>query len=124
VPTYLYLNPKTGEVKEVIQRMTEPHVYSENGVTFNRVFTIPQGAFDTRINPESSKDFVNKMGRKTCKLGDMLDESKIASERREKLMGKDPVKEKYFQEYSRKRKGKKHPSTFAKPSDIQVEITD
>jgi len=122
MPHYIYQNPKTREIKEVVQRMNEPHIYSENGVKFNRIFTIPQEAIDTKIDPNNSKDFVSKMGRKRCKLGDMMDESAALSERREKMMGKDPVKEKYFENYSKRRRGKPHPSKLTKPEDISVEI--
>ncbi len=39
----------------------------------------------------------------------MWDASKEASEKRDKITGKDPTKEKYFKNYSKKRKGMKHP---------------
>ena len=41
-------------------------------------------------------------------VGDMWDLSKDMSEKRAKKAGKDPVKEKYFKDYEKKRKGVKH----------------
>ena len=42
MPIYLYENPDTGEVKEIVQRMSEPHIYIEHGITWRLVFCIPQ----------------------------------------------------------------------------------
>ena len=46
-------------------------------------------------------------GKKNLTIGDMWDISREASQKREKLIGKDPVKEKSDQEYSKARKGRK-----------------
>jgi hypothetical protein len=43
-------------------------------------------------------------------MGDLWDRSAELSAKRKDKMGKDPVKEKYFENWSKKRKGKKHPS--------------
>ena len=64
---YLYKNPKTGEVKEVIQRMTEKHSYTQDGVEWERVFISPQTSVDTKIDLMNSQDFVEKTGRKNQK---------------------------------------------------------
>lgn len=108
MPNYLYANPLTGEIKEVFQGMNEKHEYSENGVQFIREFTKPQASFDSKIDCMNSRDFVEKTGRKKGSVGNLFDASKEASLKRIEKIGKDPIKEKYFQEYSKKRKGKKH----------------
>jgi hypothetical protein len=122
MPSYTYENPLTGETKDIVQRMNDQHTYFENGVEWKRVFTKPQAAIDTHINPESSRDFVDKMGRKKCTLGNMQDESAVLSQKREKTMGKDPVKEKYYDSYSKKRKGRPHPDLIKKKTSSTIEI--
>jgi hypothetical protein len=52
-------------------------------------------------------------GNKKGTMGDLFDQSKELSEARKKIHGgKDPVKQKYWKEWSKKRKGKKHPEMF------------
>ena len=42
MPLYEYLNPKTGETREVIQSMSESHVYiDDNGMEWQRLFFSP-----------------------------------------------------------------------------------
>lgn len=119
MPEYLYKNPKTGEVISVIQRMVEPHFFEKDGVRYERVFTVPLGATDSIIDPFSPRDFVEKMGRKKCRLGDMYDEAAAASAKREQKLGIDPVKEKYLQNWSTKRKNRRHPSLS---KDVTIEV--
>jgi len=110
---YIYQHPNTKETKEVIQRMSEDHVYVDaKGVKWNRIFTVPQAVVDGRINPFSEADFIKKTSNgKNQKVGDLWDRSKELSEKRAaKNGGVDPVKEKYLKDYSKKRKGKPHPS--------------
>jgi predicted nucleic acid-binding Zn ribbon protein len=105
---YVYCNPETGEVKEVLQKMNDEHVYEENGVKWSRVFTVPQVGIDTvKINPFSKNDFLKKT-EKNGTIGSLLDRSKEMSEKRKDKEGYDPVQQKYFSEYSAKRKGRKH----------------
>lgn len=109
MPVYLFQNPRTKKVKEVVQRMSEPHVYSENGVEWERVFTVPTASVDGKIDAFSSADFVRKTGNKRGSLGDLFDQAKEASEKREKVLGKDPVKQKSLEDWGKKRGGRKHP---------------
>ena len=88
--------------------MVEEHVYEENGVKFNRVFTKPTAATDTKIDPMNSREFVEKTGKKKGTMGDLWDQSQEASQKREKIIGKDPLKEKYYENYSKTRKGRPH----------------
>lgn len=111
MPLYLFQNPKTLEVKEIIQRMSEPHVYRENGVEWSRVFIAPGTAKDTRINPFCAKQFSRKTQRGKFSIGDMWDYSKEMSDKRENKEGIDVLKQKYYDRYSKVRGGKRlHPN--------------
>lgn len=110
MPIYIYQNPNTKEVKEIIQSVHDSHEYYENGIKWDRVFTVPQVNIDTILDASSSeKDFVEKTKNKKDNIGALWDRSRDLSEKRKKIYGKDPVKDKYFKDWSSKRKGKKHP---------------
>lgn len=107
MPIYLYENPKTKEVKEVLQGMNDVHEYSENGVKWNRIFTKPTASIDTQLNPNSAADFVNSTKNKNYSIGDLWDKSAELSEKRG---GKeDKLKQKALDDY-KKKTGKHHPS--------------
>lgn len=106
---YIFEHPKTKERIEVKQAMDDPHQYEEDGVCWNRIFTVVNASVDSQIDPMSSQDFADKTGRKRGSLGDILDCSKECAEKREEMMGHDPVKAKWFKDYSSLRHGKKHP---------------
>ena len=109
MPFYLYENPNTGKVIEVMQGIKEEHAYTDSdGVEYKRVWTVPNASIDTQIDPFSSSDFVNKTKGKGCTMGDLWDASQQASEKREKILGKDKIKEKHFKKYSKDRRGIKH----------------
>lgn len=108
MPIYLFQNPKTKEVREVFQSMNDEHVYSEKGVQWERIFTIPQASIDTQIDAFSESSFKNKTSNKRETLGDLMDRSKELSEKRKDVAGVDPVQQKFFEDYSKTRKGKKH----------------
>ena len=112
MPIYLYQNPKTKEVKEIVQSVHDTHEYSENGVKWNRIFTAPEVNTQEKLNANSSeKDFARVTGNQRGTVGDLWDRSAELSEKRKKVYGKDPVKEKYFKDWSKKRKGKVHPKS-------------
>ena len=114
MPIYLYQNPKTKEIKEIIQSVNDKHEYYENKLKWNRIFTIPQVGIDTKLDANSNeKDFAEKTKNKKDNIGQLWDRSRELSEKREKIYGKDPIKEKYFKDWSKKRKGKKHPEDRA-----------
>ncbi len=84
-------------------------VVTVEGVQWKRIFTRPQAAFDTKCDPYSAKDFV-KATNKKGDVGGLWDRSKEMSlKRADKEGGEDPVRNKFFENYSRRRKGKKHP---------------
>lgn len=107
MPLYLYLNERTGETKEILQSMNDVHSYEEEGVAWKRVFTIPQTSIDTKIDPNSSKDFVRATNKKGT-IGDIMDLSAELSDKRAEKEGTDPVKQKHFEDYKKKNNGKKH----------------
>jgi hypothetical protein len=113
MPVYLYQNPKTGEVVEIFQKINEEHKYiDKNGTEHKRVFTVPFVSFDSRINPHSSADFVEKTKNKKGTIGDLLDKSKELSIARGGESS-DPVLKKYFSKYE-KEKGVKHSAEIRK----------
>ena len=112
MPLYTYLHPETQELIDVVQGMKDVHVHVDSkGVEWKRVYTPTNFSVDGNLNSiSSSKDFVEKTRNKNYSHGDLCDIAKEASEKREKQMGKDPVKQKWFKEYSEQRKGRKHPN--------------
>ena len=109
MPEYLYENPETGEVIRVVQSISEEHTYSEEGVEFDRVFTVPNMSIDAAADPFSAEQFRQKTKNMKGTMGDMWDYSKELSEKRkESLGGKDPIRQKAEKEYSKKRKGMKY----------------
>lgn len=111
MPIYLYKNPKTEEVIEILQGINEVHQFSENGVQFERVYCIPNVSIDSRIDPYNSKSFVEKTRNKKGTIGDLLKESRELSEKRggEKS---DPIKNQFYANYE-KENGVKHSSQIA-----------
>ena len=114
MPEYIYQHPDTEETKSIIQSIHDKHEYiDEQGIKWNRVYTVPQMGIDTKMGANTSeREFSEKTKNKRGTLGDMFDKSKELSEARKKMYGKDPVKKKYWDDWSKKRKGKKHPEMF------------
>jgi len=108
MPIYIFKNPVTGKIKEIVQKMNDEHIYFENEVFWERIFTVPQSSIDTKIDPFSEADFKNKTSNKRETVGDLMDRSKELSSRRESVAGTDPVKQKFFENYSKDRGGKVH----------------
>lgn len=109
MPIFLFQHPVTNETREIVQRMNEEHVFVDaKGVKWQRIFTVPQAQIDTQINPHDNRDFVTKTKVKNYSVGDLWDKSAELSAKREKQMGKDPVKEKASLDYTKKT-GKTHP---------------
>jgi hypothetical protein len=112
MPYYEYIHPETGETIEVIQKMTEDHVYiDKHGVEWKRVFHLPNASIDTDVNPFSEQEFVNYTAKKGMTAGEMMDLSGELSKKREQQSKKgiDPVKQKSVVKYEKKT-GKPHPN--------------
>ncbi len=111
MPQYLYKHPTEEKYVEVIQRMTEKHVFFDvDGLEWARVFTIPQAIISStsEMDPFKISDHVRKTGNMKGTIGDLWDIGREMSERREDKLGhEDPVKRKYFDDY-KKKNGCKH----------------
>jgi hypothetical protein len=106
MPEYIYENPDTGELVNVWQSVHEEHSFEIEGVSYNRIYTVPHAAIDTRIDPNSPSEFREKA---KGTVGDLWDQSAEASEKRVQQRGEDPVKKQFFKDYEAKGKGNKHP---------------
>jgi hypothetical protein len=109
MPIFLYRNPNTNEIREIVQSVHEEHIFiDKDGLKWEREFTIPNASIDTQIDANNPNDFVNKTANKRGTLGEILDKSKELSEKREKQLGKDPIKTAMYKKYKDER-GKSHP---------------
>jgi predicted nucleic acid-binding Zn ribbon protein len=113
MPIYLFQNPNTGEVVEVFQAMKDDHAFiDKDGLKYKRLFTSPNYAIDSKIDPFSSKDFAEKTRNKKGTIGDLLNQSKELSEQRGGESS-DPVLKNYLSSYQTE-KGVKHSSQIKK----------
>jgi hypothetical protein len=110
MPLYTYEHPETEETIDIMQGMNDEHVYvDKEGTQWKRVFYSPEASIDSSIDPFSNQAFKDKTGSVKGTVGEMMDRSKEMSQRRKDKLGYDPVQQKYFKEYSDKRRGVKHP---------------
>lgn len=110
MPFYSYIDDRDGKIYDKIQGMNEIHqAFASDGYKLRRIFYNPQTSFNTKIDPLSSRDFVEKTRTKKEKVGDILDRSKELSLRREEIIGKDIIKDKWYKNWQKRRKGKSHP---------------
>lgn len=119
---YIFQHPKTEEIRELFFHMNDKKEYiDEDGVKWNRVYTVPNAAIDTKVDPMDANKFVEKTGKMKGTYGDLLDASREASEQREKLIGKDTVKEEYLKKWkSKRKKGAKHSIEVDRNINISV----
>lgn len=108
MPIYLYQHPKTEEIIEIVQSVNDVHEFSRDGVKWHRIFTSPQLNKDTQIDPFDAKSFI-KATDKPDTLGALFDRSAEAAAKRKDKEGIDPIKEKYYDGWSKRRKGMEHP---------------
>jgi len=113
MPFYTYINPDTEEMIDISQSINENHVYiDKNGLEWRRVFTVPEvNTHGTLKADATEKQFSEYTRNQKGSMGDLYDRSAELSEKRKKIYGKDPVKKKYFNDWSKKRKGKVHPKS-------------
>jgi len=111
MPIYVYKHPDEEEFREVLQGMNDEHVYEEEDVEWKRVFLSPNAAIDNSIDPFNNQQFIDATYKKKGTVGNMMDLSaELSSKRAEKAGGIDPVKEKFYDNYSKERKGAEHPN--------------
>lgn len=130
MPQYCYKHPKKTQFIELTQKMNDVHEYiDEEGTKWERVWTKPRFSVDTNIDPLSSKDFAAKTNKKGS-YGDLIDRAEELSQIRKDKYGVDPVKEQYYDSWSKKRGGKKvHPekskeAARAACEKAGIELTD
>lgn len=119
MPIYLYQHNKTKEIREVFQSMNDIHEYfGDSDIPENaweRIYTVPTASIDTKQDPFNSNQFLDVTRSKRGTYGNMLDYSKELSEKRASIVGgADPIKEKYYEQYSKDRRGAKHPDKIQK----------
>jgi len=104
---YIYANPKDGEeVVEVFQGMNDVHEYYQDGIKWNRVFTVPTASVDGKVDAFSQKSFLNKT-KNVKTYGEAWKISKEFSEARtEKEGAKDVITQRAEKQFFDK-KGKK-----------------
>ena len=109
MPIYIYKNPNTNEIIEIVQSVHDEHEYIDsNNVKWIRVFTVPQVNTEGKLDVNcDSKKFAEFTKNKKGTIGDLWDRSAELSEKRKKLYGEDHVKNKYKETWSKKRKNKK-----------------
>ena len=99
MPLYCYINEKTGETVEVIQKMTDTHEYSRDGVAWKRVWLKPRMSVDSIVtDPYSSKQFVAATNKPDT-IGSLWDRSAELSQKRADKDGVDGVKESFYDRY-------------------------
>ena len=92
--------------------MNDTHEYNgEEGDEddWKRVYLSPNAHIDSQIDPSSRRQFLESTASKKGTLGDMFDYSRELSDKRAaENGGVDPIKKKYFENYSKQRNGAKH----------------
>lgn len=108
MPIYEYKHPTTGEKVEILQAANDVHeFFDESGIQWERVFSSFFVATDIKPDPFNTRQFVDKTS-KPGTMGDVWDRSaELSAQRAAQNGGVDPIKEKYKEQYSKKRKGKK-----------------
>ena len=120
MPLYQYLDERTDEIYSLIQGMNDEHVaFAADGHKLRRIWNQVQASIDSKINPFSARDFADKTGRKKGTLGNITDAAAELSEKRRDKEGVDKVKETFYKNWSKKRKGRQHPD-FRKNPVIEV----
>lgn len=114
MPSYLFA--RVGKPRETTDRFYSMNeapsigavIVDEGGVSWKRVVTKPQASFDTKVDAYSAKDFAKATNKKGS-IGDLWDRSAELSAKRTDKDGEDIVENRFFENYSKKRHGKKHP---------------
>lgn len=110
MPYYEFINENTGEVIELFFHMNDKKFYiDKDGYEWVRQLSVPNASVDTKIDCNSSHDFIDKTKNKKGTIGDLWDRSKELSDKRNSKYGKDKILEKHYEKYAKERNGKDHP---------------
>lgn len=110
MPIYSYIDDDTEQIHDVVQGMNDVHEYYHNGKKLRRVYYAPNASIDTNASSENS--FIEKTAKMRGNIGDIQDYSRELSEKRGGF--NDPIRQRYYKDYSAKRKGAKHPDVIQK----------
>ncbi len=112
-PEYDYQHPETKEVITLFQSSHEEHSYTFAGVKWDRVWTTPQISMDTKVNPFSERQFLDKTA-KGGSIGDLWSRAAELKEMREEKTGfPDEISANF-------NKGKKIPKKRSKNVNIEI----
>ena|ERR1051326_6805738 len=113
---YEFENIETKEIKEFYFPVEEApktgSIIEKDGEKWKRLISKNvMGVVKGTSNPVSSQQFVHDTARQKGTVGDLMDKSAEESAKRAKQSptGRDPVKDKWFENWSKKRSGKRHP---------------
>lgn len=107
MPLYVFKNPNADEYVEVIQRMTDEHIFvDDEGIEWQRVYTAPTTSIGLKANADSAQQFVDKT--KGWTAGEMWDYSKELSEKRKSMRGDDHVERAYDKKKAKEKKAKQN----------------
>lgn len=112
MPTYTFIHPTTEEQIDVVQSVYEDHVYiDKDGLKWERIFSVPEvNTRGTLKADASAKEFSEYTKNQKGSIGDLWDRSQeLSDKRKKKYGGKDPIKDKYYEGWSKKRKNRVHP---------------
>jgi len=84
-------------------------VVTVDGVKWKRLASKPQASIDTRVDCYSAKDYLKATGKSGDTVGALWDRSKEMSLKRKDKDGVDTVRQTFYDRYSKRRKGAKHP---------------
>jgi hypothetical protein len=117
MPLYEFQNIETEEVKEFYFSIKNPpqigSIVEIENEKWKRLFpTNVQGIVKGSSTPISAQQFAHDTARKKGTVGDLFDQAQEQSEKRAKqsVTGRDSVQDKWFDNWSKKRSGKKHPA--------------
>ena len=120
MPNYVFQKVGTEETQEFFFSMKEVPsfgtVIQRDGFKWKRLMTRPQTVMTglKALDPYSPQAFINKTGQMKGTLGDLFDASKELSERRaEKAHGKDPIRQKYYSDYRKRKRNVPHSAELA-----------
>jgi hypothetical protein len=124
MPRYDYINDDTGEIREIVQTMSENHVYfDEAGKQWRRIFCVPQASVDANIDPFDQNKFVEKTGKNKGTIGELWERSAdLSAQRAEKRDGVDVIKQKHFDNYRKKTGKEMYHETKEKSKNIEINL--
>lgn len=127
MPLYTFSHPDTGEYIDVFFHMNDAKIYvDKDGTEWVREYYSPELNTSGKTNPWDKKQFVEKTGNTKGTVGDLLDRSaELSKERASQNGGVDPLKENYYNRYTKERNGAIHPDKNQKTFEnkhIRIDI--